>query len=91
MKSSLRFSFAFLCVLRDSAREIPDHRTQRDHSSSCPLRKTIPSTRNNFARIWCTKLQLGLVLNFGLERMKDGLTRIVNGLPEPLSPSTEIE
>jgi iron complex transport system substrate-binding protein len=37
------------------------------------------------------KLQLGLVLNFGLERMKDCLTRIINGLPEPLSPSTEIE
>jgi hypothetical protein len=29
------------------------------------------------------KLQLGLVLNFGLERMKGGITRIVNGLPEP--------
>ena len=28
------------------------------------------------------KLQLGLVLNFGLERMKDGITRIANGLPE---------
>jgi GxxExxY protein len=28
------------------------------------------------------KLQLGLVLNFGLERMKDGITRIVNGYPE---------
>ena len=37
------------------------------------------------------KLQLGLVLNFGLERMKDGITRIVNGLPEPPSPSKEIE
>ena len=37
------------------------------------------------------KLQLGLVLNFGLERMKDGITRIVNGLPEPPSPSEEIE
>ena len=36
------------------------------------------------------KLQLGLVLNFGLERMKDGITRIVNGLPEPPSPSEEI-
>jgi iron complex transport system substrate-binding protein len=32
------------------------------------------------------KLQLGLVLNFGLERMKDGMTRIVNGFPEPPSP-----
>lgn len=32
------------------------------------------------------KLQLGLVLNFGLERMKDGITRIVNGLPEPPTP-----
>ena len=38
-------------------------------------------------------LQLGLVLNFGLSRMKDGIVRIVNGLPdslparkEPLSP-----
>jgi GxxExxY protein len=31
------------------------------------------------------KLQLGLVLNFGLERMKDGITRIVNGLPEETS------
>jgi len=28
------------------------------------------------------KLQVGLVLNFGLERIKDGITRIVNGLPE---------
>jgi len=28
------------------------------------------------------KLQLGLVLNFGLEAMKDGIIRIVNGLPE---------
>jgi len=28
------------------------------------------------------KLQLGLVLNFGLERLKDGITRIINGLPE---------
>ena len=27
------------------------------------------------------KLQ-GLVLNFDLERIKDGITRIVNGLPE---------
>ena len=32
------------------------------------------------------KLQLGLVLNFGLERMKDGITRIVHGLPEPPTP-----
>ncbi len=37
------------------------------------------------------KLQLGLVLNFGLERMKDGITRIVNGLPEPSIPMEEIE
>ena len=28
------------------------------------------------------KLQVGLVLNFGLERIKEGITRIVNGLPE---------
>ena len=27
-------------------------------------------------------LQVGLVLNFGMERMKDGIVRIVNGLPE---------
>ena len=27
-------------------------------------------------------LQAGLVLNFGLEPIKDGITRIVNGLPE---------
>ena len=32
------------------------------------------------------KLQLGLVLNFGLERMKDGIARIVNGLPEETDP-----
>jgi iron complex transport system substrate-binding protein len=31
-------------------------------------------------------LQLGLVLNFGLERIKDGITRIVNGFPEPSVP-----
>jgi GxxExxY protein len=37
------------------------------------------------------KLQLGLVLNFGLERMKDGITRIVNGLPEPPKPTEEVE
>jgi GxxExxY protein len=36
------------------------------------------------------KLQLGLVLNFGLERMKDGITRVVNGLPEPSNPLEEI-
>ncbi len=35
------------------------------------------------------KLQLGLVLNVGLERMSDGITRIVNGLPEPPSPKEE--
>ena len=28
------------------------------------------------------KLKVGLVLNFGLEQIKDGITRIVNGLPE---------
>jgi GxxExxY protein len=28
------------------------------------------------------RLPLGLVLNFGLETMKEGITRIVNGLPE---------
>jgi len=28
------------------------------------------------------KLPLGLVLNFGLARIKDGITRVVNGLPE---------
>ena len=31
-------------------------------------------------------LQRGLALNFGLERMKAGLTRIVNGLPERPRP-----
>ena len=35
--------------------------------------------------------QLGLVLYFGMERMMDGITRPVNGLPEPPSPSEEIE
>jgi GxxExxY protein len=28
------------------------------------------------------RLPVGLVLNFGLERIKDGITRIANGLPE---------
>jgi len=28
------------------------------------------------------KLQLGLVLNFGLPTMKEGITRVVNGLPD---------
>jgi GxxExxY protein len=37
------------------------------------------------------KLQLGLVLNFGLELMKDGITRIVNGLPEPQAIAPEIK
>ncbi len=35
------------------------------------------------------KLQLGLVLNFGLERMKEGITRIVNGLPEAPKSNSE--
>jgi hypothetical protein len=35
--------------------------------------------------------QLGLVLNFGLERRRDGITRIVNRIPEPPSPSEELE
>jgi len=34
-------------------------------------------------RLVLAQLQLGLVLNFGLERMKEGIRRIVNGLPEP--------
>ncbi len=33
-------------------------------------------------RLVLAKLQAGIVLNFGLERIKDGITRIVNGLPE---------
>ena len=37
------------------------------------------------------KLQIGLVLNFGLERMKDGITRIVNGLPETPDTGWEIK
>jgi hypothetical protein len=37
------------------------------------------------------KLQLGVLLNFGLERMKDGITRIVNGLLEPPRPMEEVE
>ena len=32
------------------------------------------------------KLRLGLALNFGLELMRDGITRIVNGLPETPKP-----
>ncbi len=35
------------------------------------------------------KLQLGLVLNFGLERLKDGITRIANGLPEEPVPRSQ--
>lgn len=35
------------------------------------------------------KLPLGLVLDFGFERMKDGITRIVNGLPEDPVPPQE--
>ncbi len=37
------------------------------------------------------KLPLGLVLNFGLERLKDGITRIANGLPEEPDPRSEKE
>jgi hypothetical protein len=36
------------------------------------------------------QLLLGLVLNFGLEKMKDGITRIVYGLPEPARSGREI-
>jgi GxxExxY protein len=37
------------------------------------------------------KLPLGLVLNFGLERMQGGITRIANGLPEEPDPRSERE
>lgn len=33
------------------------------------------------------KIQVGLVLNFGLATMKEGITRVVNGLPEGGEPS----
>jgi hypothetical protein len=33
-------------------------------------------------RLLETKLQAGLVLNIGLEPLKEGITRIVHGLPE---------
>lgn len=36
------------------------------------------------------KLQLGLVLNFGLEKIKDGITRMVNGLPETPLPESPV-
>jgi GxxExxY protein len=35
--------------------------------------------------------RLGLVINFGLERIKDGITRLVNGLPEEPCDSVPIE
>jgi GxxExxY protein len=37
-----------------------------------------------------SKLQLGLVLNFGLEKIKDGITRMVNGLPETPLPESPV-
>ena len=37
------------------------------------------------------KLQLGLVLNFGLELMKDGIIRVVNGLPEAPKPPADFK
>ena len=33
-----------------------------------------------------TDCRLGLLLNFGAALMKDGITRVVNGLPEPSHP-----
>jgi hypothetical protein len=36
-------------------------------------------------------LQLGLVLIFAWERMKDGMTRIIDGLREAPNPMEEIE
>jgi GxxExxY protein len=35
------------------------------------------------------RFQVGLVLNFGLERIKDGIVRIVNGLPEDAATHAE--
>jgi GxxExxY protein len=32
-------------------------------------------------------LRLGLLINFNVELIKDGITRIVNGLPDPTPPS----
>jgi hypothetical protein len=37
------------------------------------------------------QLQLGQVVIFAWERMKDGMTRIVDGLPEAPNPMEEIE
>lgn len=50
---------------------------ERNH----PVHPKQPRTHLVLAR-----LQLGLVLNFGLETMRDGITRIVNGLSEPSTP-----
>ncbi len=36
------------------------------------------------------KIHTQMVLNFGLPRMKAGITRIVNGLPEPPVAEPEI-
>ncbi|HEY5042300.1 MAG TPA: GxxExxY protein [Verrucomicrobiae bacterium] len=32
--------------------------------------------------------RLGLVINFGLERIKDGITRLANGLPDEENPQS---
>ena len=36
------------------------------------------------------KLPLGLVLNFGLEKLKEGITRMVNNLPETPLPGEPV-
>ena len=36
------------------------------------------------------KLPLGLVLNFGLEKLKEGITRMVNNLPETPLPEEPV-
>jgi len=39
-------------------------------------------TKQRTTRRLCASHELGLVLNLGLEAMKERITRIVNGLPE---------
>jgi hypothetical protein len=68
--------FVFLCVLCASI----EAKTKLRRKSS--RRESSGSRQATSHSLILAKLQVGVVLNFGLERIKEWTTRIVNGLPE---------
>jgi len=82
MEGAILFGFhnsARSASLRENASSFHDE-AKRDHRVNRRGRDRLPVPLG--PRLLETKLQAGLVLNIGLEPLKEGITRIVHGLPE---------